>query len=120
MNAPLRDGADAYLLVGSHAACLRAATQAAQSALLALGTIRPRFALVLADVAWQLLLESSPGAEVAAVKGILGPGVPVAGGYTLGQIVPAGDRRGSAAVRPPLRFLNQHILVIAVGEAGEA
>ena len=97
MNAPLRDGADAYLLVGSRAACLRAATQAAQNAVLALGTAKPSLALVLADMAWQLLLESSPGAEVAAVKGILGAGVPVVGGYTLGQIVPSGDKRDSAA-----------------------
>ena len=100
-------------------ACLRAATQAAQNAVLALGTVKPSFALVLADMAWQLLLESSPGAEVAAVKGILGPGVPVAGGYTLGQIVPAGDKRGSTAAGSSLRFLNQHILVIAFGEAGD-
>ena len=117
MNAPLRDGADAYLLVGSRAACLRAAAQAAQSAVLALGSTKPSFALILADTAWQLLLQSSPGAEVAAVKGILGPTVPVAGGYTLGQIVPAGDQRDSATSGSSLRFLNQHMLVIAFGEA---
>ena len=39
MNAPLRDGADAYLLVGSHAACIRAAGRAAQDAVLALGIV---------------------------------------------------------------------------------
>jgi hypothetical protein len=119
MNAPLRDGADAYLLVGSQAACLRAATRAAQNAVLALGAAKPAFALILADVAWQLLLEANPGAEVAAVKDILGPGVPVSGGYTLGQIVP-----GAAQTGPPggpwLQFLNQHILVLAFAEVGEA
>ncbi len=60
MNAPLRDGADAYLLVGSRAACLRAAAEAAQKAVLALGPVKPSFGLVLADVAWQLLFEFEP------------------------------------------------------------
>lgn len=119
MNAPLRDGADAYLLVGSQAACLRAAGRAAQNAVLALGNAKPSFALILADIAWQLLLESNPGAEVAAVRDILGAGVPVAGGYTLGQIVPGGQQTGPAA-GSPLRFLNQHLLVIAFGETREA
>ena len=119
MNAPLRDGADAYLLVGSQAACLRAAGGAAQNAVLALGNAKPSFALILADIAWQLLLESNPGAEVAAVRDILGAGVPVAGGYTLGQIVPGGQQTSPAAGFP-LQFLNQHLLVIAFGETREA
>jgi hypothetical protein len=116
MNAPVRDGGDAYLLVGSRAGCQRAAAQAAQQALLALGSLKPSFALVLADIAWQLLLESSPGAEVAAIQDILGPGVPLAGGYTLGQIVPQ-DTDGPAAAGP--RFLNQHIVVVAFAEDGK-
>ncbi len=109
MNATIRDGIDAYLLVGSRASCEKAATQAAQQALLALGNVRPSFALVLVDIAWEMLLKSDPGAEVNAVKDILGPNVPIAGGYTLGQIVPGKDAGA------PL-FLNQHIAVIAFGE----
>jgi hypothetical protein len=66
------------------------------------------------DIAWQLLLESHPGAEVAAVRDILGPDVPVAGAYTLGQIVPQ-DKEGTALGSGP-RFLNQHIAVIAFAE----
>ncbi len=112
MNTSVRDGLDAYLLVGSRAACAKAATQAAQQALLALGNTKPAIVLLLADIAWQMLLESSPGAEVAAVQDVLGPDVPIAGGYTLGQIVPA----GTEAAAP--RFLNQHIVVLAFGEAG--
>jgi hypothetical protein len=112
MNAAVRDGIDAYLLVGSRAACERAAQQAAQQALLALGNAKPAFALILADVAWQLLLKSNPGVEVAAVQDILGQHVAVAGGYTLGQIVP-----GKAGAEP--RFLNQHIVVIAFGAPEE-
>jgi hypothetical protein len=112
MNASVRDGVDAYLLVGSRAACQRAAGQAAQQALLALGNLEPAFVLVLADIAWQMLLESSPGAEVAAVQDIFGPDVPIAGGYTLGQIVPAQDVRAPGVPAGP-RFLNQHIVVVA-------
>lgn len=109
MNATVRDGIDAYLLVGSRASCEKAAGQAAQQALLALGDVKPAFALMLVDIAWQMLLKSDPGAEVAAVQDILGTHVPIAGGYTLGQIVPG--REGASP-----RFLNQHIVVIAFGE----
>src|SRR5512143_862436 len=113
MNASVRDGVDAYLLVGSRAACQKAAAAAAQQALLALGDLKPVFALILVDIAWQMLLESNPGVEVAAVRDILGPEVPIAGGYTLGQIVP-----GATGVEPNPQsaspsFLNQHIVVIA-------
>jgi hypothetical protein len=108
MNAAIRDGVDAYLLVGSRAACEKAAAQAAQQALLNLGNAKPVFALVLVDIAWQMLLRANPGAEVAAVQDILGAGVPIAGGYTLGQIVPGKN------VSP--HFLNQHIVVVAFGE----
>jgi hypothetical protein len=117
MNAPLRDGADAYLLVGSRAACLRAAGKAAQDAVRALGDAQPVFGLVLVDAAWKLLLESSPGADVAAVSDIMGPKVPVAGAYTLGQIVPSPNPTGPRGSVLPPRFLNQHIVVVAFGEA---
>jgi hypothetical protein len=108
MNATVRDGVDAYLLVGSHAACERAARNAAQQALLQLGDAKPVFALVLVDIAWQLLLKAQSGIEINAVQDILGTKIPIAGGYTLGQVV-------SAEGEPP-KFLNQHIVVIAFGE----
>ncbi len=108
MNATIRDGIDAFLLVGSRAACDRAARQAAQQALLQLGDVKPAFALVLVDVAWQMLLRAQPGAEIAAVQEILGDKLPIAGGYTLGQVT-------STDLKPP-RFLNQHIVVIVFGE----
>jgi uncharacterized membrane protein YfbV (UPF0208 family) len=68
-------------------------------------------ALVLADIAWQMLFEAQAGADVMAVQAALGPDVPLAGGYTLGQIVP---RREA-----PPQFLNQHMVVILFGEAKE-
>ena len=106
MNAPVSDGVDAYLLVGSRASCEETAQQAAQQALQNLNGHKPEFVLVLVDIAWEMLLKSHPGAEIAAVQEILGKDVPVAGAYTLGQITP-GVNAGSP------QLLNQHISVIA-------
>lgn len=112
MNAPVRDGADAFVLVGSRAACQKAAQQAAQQALRNLGDSKPVLALVLVDIAWQMLLKATPGAEINAIQDILGDDVPLAGGYTLGQVVPG--KNGDAP-----HFLNQHIAVILFGEEKE-
>jgi hypothetical protein len=109
MNAPVRDGADAFILVGSRAGCQEAARQATQQALRELGDVKPAFALVLVDIAWQMLLKATPGAEIAAIQEIIGEDIPIAGGYTLGQIVP-GEETASPG------FLNQHIVVILFGE----
>jgi len=112
MNAVIRDGVDAFLLVGSRASCERAAKTAAQQALLKLGDAKPRLALVLVDIAWQMLLKANPGMEIAAVQEILGDTVPIAGGYTLGQVfTPDEDTKP--------KFLNQHIVVIVFGEPKE-
>ncbi len=108
MNASIRDGIDAYLLVGSRAACERAARNAAQQALRQLGDIKPVLAFVLADVAWQMLLKAQPGIEIAALREILGEDIPIAGGYTLGQVTV------NEAGKP--KFLNQHMVVIVFGE----
>ncbi|MCC7119254.1 MAG: FIST C-terminal domain-containing protein [Anaerolineales bacterium] len=108
MNASVRDGIDAYLLVGSLAACENAARQAAQNALKKLGSAKPALALVLVDESWQMLLKAHPGTEIAAIQEILGDKIPIAGGYTLGQIIP------EEKARP--KFLNQHITVILFGE----
>ncbi len=110
MNAPVRDGADAYLLVGSRVSCEQAAQQAAQQALQQLEGSKPAFALMLVDLAWEMLLKSHPGTEIAAVREVLGSGIPIAGGYTLGQIAPGRD-----AASPP-QLLNQHIVVVAFAE----
>lgn len=113
MNAPVRDGADAYLLVGSRFACEQAAQQAAQQALQQLEGSKPAFVFVLVDIAWEMLLKSHPGTEIHAVQDILGKDVPLAGGYTLGQIV----RGKETGTRGAPQLLNQHIVVIAFGEA---
>ena len=56
-----------------------------------------------------MLLKANPGAEIAAIQEILGEDVPIAGGYTLGQVT------SDESSKP--KFLNQHIVVIAFGEA---
>jgi hypothetical protein len=109
MNASVRDGADAFVLVGSRISCQGAAQQAAQQALRELDGVKPAFALVLVDIAWQMLLKATPGAEIAAIQEIIGEDIPIAGGYTLGQIVPGVEDA-------PPGFLNQHIVVILFGE----
>ncbi|MDK1028626.1 MAG: FIST N-terminal domain-containing protein [Anaerolineae bacterium] len=110
MNAPVRDGADAFILVGSRTSCHKAAQEATQQALRELDGAKPAFALVLIDIAWQMLLKATPGVEIQAIQEIIGKQVPIAGGYSLGQIVPGKD-----AGTP--EFLNQHIVVILFGDA---
>jgi hypothetical protein len=111
MNAVVPDGSDAYLLTGSLSACQSAAQAAAAQALKGLNGARPVLALVLADIAWQMLFEAQPGGDVAAVQATVGMDVPVAGGYTLGQVVPGGEGVP--------HFLNQHMVVMVFGEAEE-
>jgi hypothetical protein len=109
MNAAVRDGVDAFVMVGSRISCQKAAQKATQMALRELNGAKPGFALVLVDIAWHMLLKATPGAEISAIQEIIGENVPIAGGYTLGQTVP-----GQESVSP--RFLNQHIVVILFGE----
>jgi hypothetical protein len=111
MNVNVSDGSDAYLLTGSLSACQAAAQAAAEQALKELHGARPVMALVLADIAWQMLFEAQPGGDISAIQAVLGVDVPVAGGYTLGQIVPGGEGT-------PL-FLNQHVVVMVFGEPAE-
>lgn len=110
MNIALRDGSDAYLMIGSPVSCQQAAIEAAQQALLSLGKSKPAFVLVLVDLAWHMLMQSQFDALLKAFRGVIGDEVPIAGGFTLGQIVPA-----SGQEQHP-RFLNQHITVAAFGE----
>lgn len=108
MGSEIPAGQNAHLMVGSNHTCYEAARQASQQALEALEGARLRLALVLADIAWKPFFESQSGEELDPIRQVLGMEVPIAGGYTVGQIVP------SDAGKPSL--LNQHIVVIAVGE----
>jgi hypothetical protein len=113
MNAPLRDGLDAYLMVGNPSNCIEAVKKAVQQAVTALEGAKPVFALVMVDIAWQMLLQARPGIEIKTVQEILGKEIPIAGGYTLGQIIPASDEDDKP------HFLNQHFAIALFGPAQE-
>jgi hypothetical protein len=109
MNSVLPEGELVELMIGSPEACRQAARQAATLARQALGPTQPRLALALVDIAWQALFELEPQAELEAIRQVLGPEVPVAGGYTFGQI---------ARLQPqgPAHLLNQHLLLVLFGD----
>lgn len=113
MNAPLRDGADAYLMVGNPTACIASVKKAVQQALIGLDGAKPVFALVMADVSWQMLLQAKPGIEISAIREILGKEVAIAGAYTLGQIVPARHKHETP------QFLNQHFAIALFGDTNQ-
>ncbi len=110
MNTSIAEGSMAHLLIGSIENCQKAARQATQQALDGLGSARPALALVLTDVAWQMMFESQPGAEINSIRDVIGNDVPILGGYTFGQIA-----RSGANGAPEL--YNQHIEVVLLGEA---
>ena len=60
-------------------------------------------------MSWQILLEGQSGSEVRAVQDVLGANVPIAGGYTFGQI-------GRNANSGEVELLNQHIEVVVFSE----
>lgn len=109
MSTPVPQGSTCHLLVGSVEACQQAARAACQTALEALGDARPILAVALADRSWQMLFEAQPGREIEPLREILGPDVPIAGGYTFGQIAAS-----PASGKPEL--LNQHMEVVVFGE----
>jgi len=113
MNSALRESSRGFLMVGSSSDCYESVVKACQQALKELGEARPVFALVLVDIAWQMLMEAQPGIEIQALQEVLGVDVPIAGGYTIGQIIPPGRADGRA------RFLNQHAVVAIFGDMTE-
>jgi hypothetical protein len=108
MNTSIPTGSIGHLMVGGIERCSSSAAEASRQALVKLGDSRPVLALVFADVAIQMLLEAQPGIELEAIKSVMGPHVPVVGGYTYGQIAKTDTDM------PEL--LNQHITVIIFGE----
>jgi hypothetical protein len=109
MNALVPNGSVGHLMVGGTKRCLDAARLATSNALKQLEGATPKLALVFADVSWEMLMRGQPGGEVQAVRDVLGKEVPVAGGYTFGQIAQLNDS-------PIPEYLNQHIEVVIIGE----
>jgi hypothetical protein len=109
MNRAAPEGSLARLMVASPDSCQQAAELATLHAVQALGQARPLLGLVIADLAFQHLLEADLGREIRAVSAVLGESVPLIGGYTLGQVY------RPAAGQPP-EVGNQRILVTLIGE----
>lgn len=106
MISHIPQGTIGHVMVGSMGSCLEAAQRAAEQALKGLGNARPILALVFADIAWKLLFENQPGREISPIQEILGPHIPVAGGYTLGQLCTTQNK---------VEVLNQHIEIVLLG-----
>jgi hypothetical protein len=107
MHTAVSEGDTAHLLVGSIESCLKSAEKAALQALKSIGKARPILGVILPDVSWQNLLETQPGAEVTAVRNVLGQNVPIIGGYTFGQFSNSNQTA---------EFYNQHIEVFILAE----
>ena len=112
MNTVIPEGTPVHILVGSTSSCLAAVKNATQQALKELGKARPALALVVPDISWQILFQATPGLEITAVREVLGPGVPIVGGYTFGQLA----RPFESSERQPPELLNQHFEIILFGE----
>jgi hypothetical protein len=104
MCTALPEGVLAHFMVASAETCLQAAKRAAQQALAGLNGARPVLALALVDTAWQIVLQAQPGSEASALRSVLGPDLPLIGGYTYGQIARSSGHGGA-------ELLNNHILV---------
>jgi hypothetical protein len=109
MSLPVSTGSTCHVLVGSPESCIAAARGAAANALISLGKSQPVLAIVLVDIAWKALFEAQPRRVVQAVRAVLGPAVPLIGGFTFGQLARSDNTSQVAA-------LNQHIVVLLLGE----
>ena len=107
MSAPVSEGSVVHLMLGDPDSCLKAAQQAAQQATADLGAARPLIALAFIDIAWQYLFENRPDQVARTLQEALGS-VPLAGAYTLGQVI----RTSSNAI--PVVY-NQGITIQIIG-----
>ena len=86
MSAPVSEGVVVHLMLGDPDSCLQAAQRAAQQAIKDLGAARPLIALAYVDIAWQYLFENRPNQVAQTLQAALGT-IPLAGAYTLGQVI---------------------------------
>ena len=86
MSTPVAEGSRVHLMLGDPEGCLRAAEAAVHQALAELGSARPLIALAFIDLAWLYLFENRPNQIAQVLQDALGS-IPLAGAYTLGQMV---------------------------------
>ncbi len=71
-----------------------------------MGEAHPILAIIIADIAWKLLFDTHPSLYIGAIRETIGMDIPIAGGYTVGQI---------ADIEEAHTLLNQHIEIIIFG-----
>jgi hypothetical protein len=103
------EGSWVQMMLGSKELVLEAATRASQEATRHLRSVR--FALVFDSVARKRLLGHDALLEIARIRQVIGPSVPLIGCYTYGEQAPLGNPYpyGQSSVQ------NGAVLVIAVG-----
>lgn len=107
MNAAIPVGSIGHLMSGGVERSINVIADTTRQALAKIGEAQPVLALVLADMAYQMLNEAQPGLELETIRAVLSSTVPVIGGYTYGQVVKEKD---SAPV-----LLNQHVSIVIFG-----
>ena len=104
------EGAWVQLMIGSKELVLDAAAAAAQAAIRPLRTVR--FVLVFSSAVRKRLLGHAAGLEMARIRQVVGPRVPVAGCYTYGEQASA---HAPSTTGDPL-IQTGACLVVAVGQ----
>jgi len=106
MNIPVQQGQTVQISIGNPQACQTAMINACQQALDGLQGAKPLAAVLMVDVAWQMLLQNRLDAVIESARSVLGE-LPMVGASTLGQV-------GGAIDHPTL--LNNSVTVAILGE----
>ena len=111
MNILPAQGSTACIMVGSPDMCRQSIHKSIKQALQQLGGSKPVFAFILMDEAWHSLLQTQPDMVIQTIQEMIGKEIPIAGGYTLGQILPPEQPSSQCS------FANQHIISTLFAEA---
>ncbi len=111
--AEIPEGAEIRLMLGDPEKAIKAAKEAAESALSQLKGIKPKVILVFNCIARSKLLRERKGEEIAAVQEVLGKDVPLIGFYTYGEQAPLSGIVGPECFSV---FHNETMALLALGE----
>ena len=106
----ISEGSEVRLMMGSKEKALEAARRAAEQALLAVAPQTIHFALVFSSCSRARLFGRRAQEEIAAIRGVLGPKVPLIGFYDYGEQAPL----TAAGFRGLSYFHNETLVVCAV------
>ncbi|MBI3323202.1 MAG: FIST C-terminal domain-containing protein [Candidatus Omnitrophica bacterium] len=106
----ISEGSEVRLMMGSKEKALQAARRAAEQALLAVAPQPVHFALVFSSCSRARLFGHRAQEEIAAIRAVLGPNVPLIGFYDYGEQAPL----TAAGFRGLSYFHNETLVVCAV------